>query len=766
MKHIYYWLASIVVSISIISCNNHNESPDEPYTPQTYAIQGKVEKGPFISGSEISIQPMNAKLQVFGDMYRTTITDDIGNFVLGSKEFAAPYAEFMANGYFFNEIKGDLSDGTLTLKALVDLQDNTTVNVNVLTHLKYTRVKNLITSGKHFSEANLQAQQELLSAFGLTAYGSKDVSSFSITAGTDESAALIALSSLLLMDRTEAAFTEYLYKLSDDFGDDGCFTKDMQEKIAQDKQELVKHITDIKENIIDRYTNLGVEICVKDLSHFVDWDNDGVAGNEVLKENDKLNIEKTAIEIPNEGGSFSIKIDSPIAIYLEPQIGDIDDNNVSPEGNISTDMMFSNIYEGYDDSLFIDQEISCESILNNNTLSISVSALQSKIDKTRTILLYDYIGNIVGSIELTQKGNFSVIPSETPRLGETAKQIVASIASRIATGLSKYNLIEQYYAYNTTTNAVNTNVHPDNATISSAWSELYNANSLLLQLKKADQERLNVYEHYCNIIQALCYSNLIYGWGDVPYIGSYDHLQFIIYEGGKARDPFYKILQVLKDNLSTAIEHLPEKKNESLKDSNGFFFFSKDVARVLLANIYMYEGNYNDAQPLLETVISNGYYKLDASTDFKPSTTTGDNIDITESTEVIFALLNNTNAGTRGTTIMEAGVMPYITLSDVYLSLAECSYYLKDSNTAKEYLQSVIDAKKLDISLNTLIMDILAVIKDIRERILLHSGTYFAFLKRTGLAEKVCGIKYHQLLYPIPSQELQTNQFITQNDGY
>lgn len=764
MKHIYYWLASIVVIISIISCNNHNESPDEPYTPQTYAIQGKVEKGPFISGSEISIQPMNAKLQVFGDMYRTTITDDIGNFVLGSKEFAAPYAEFMANGYFFNEIKGDLSDGTLTLKALVDLQDNTTVNVNVLTHLKYTRVKNLITSGKHFSEANLQAQQELLSAFGLTAYGSKDVSSFSITAGTDESAALIALSSLLLMDRTEAAFTEYLSKLSADFGDDGCFTKDMQEKIAQDKKELVKQIADIKENIIDRYTNLGVEISVKDLVHFVDWDNDGVAGNEVLKENEKINIEKTAIEIPNEGGTFSIKIDSPITIYLEPQIETTTDNE-TPTESISPETMISlNLYEGYDDSLFIDQEISCESILKDNALSITVSALQSKIDKTRTITLYDYIGNIVGSIELTQKGNIIDIPiTEAPLLGEGAKQIVASISSNLAAGLSKYNLIEQYYAYNTITNAVNTNVHPDNATISSAWSELYNANSLLLQLKKADQERLNVYEHYCNIIQALCYSNLIYGWGDVPYIGSYDHLQFIIYEGGKARDPFYKILQVLKDNLSTAIEHSPEKKNESLKDSNGFFFFSKDVARVLLANIYMYEGNYNDAQPLLETVISNGYYKLDASTDFKPSTTTEDNIDITESTEVIFALLNNTNAGTRGTTIMEAGVMPYITLSDVYLSLAECCYYLKDANTAKTYIQDVIDAKKLDVVPN---MNMLIEIKDIRERILLHSGTYFAFLKRTGLAEKVCGIEYHQLLYPIPNQELQTNQFITQNDGY
>ena len=139
-------LAGLFLGFMITSCKENGF--DEPFEPQTYDIQGKVEKGPFISGSTLSIQPMDSKLQVLGSVYNTAITDDLGNFMLGSKEFSTPYAEFMANGYFFNEVKGDLSNGTLTLRALVDLQDNTTVNVNLLTHLKYARIKNLVSSGK------------------------------------------------------------------------------------------------------------------------------------------------------------------------------------------------------------------------------------------------------------------------------------------------------------------------------------------------------------------------------------------------------------------------------------------------------------------------------------------------------------------------------------------------------------------------------------------------------------------------------------------
>lgn len=68
------------------------------------------------------------------------------------------------------------------------------------------------------------------------------------------------------------------------------------------------------------------------------------------------------------------------------------------------------------------------------------------------------------------------------------------------------------------------------------------------------------------------------------------------------------------NNLEKAIDNLEEKKNESLSnDANDFFFLSKDVARILLANICMYQGEYSQAEKLLGKVISNGFYGLDAS---------------------------------------------------------------------------------------------------------------------------------------------------------
>lgn len=70
--------------------------------------------------------------------------------------------------------------------------------------LKYQRIQKLVAGGEKFAEANKQAQEELFAAFGLSDYAEVDASSYSITEGTDESAALIAISSMLLADRSEA----------------------------------------------------------------------------------------------------------------------------------------------------------------------------------------------------------------------------------------------------------------------------------------------------------------------------------------------------------------------------------------------------------------------------------------------------------------------------------------------------------------------------------------------------------------------------------
>lgn len=764
MKHISYLLASLFFCFVATSCIE----TDEPFTPKNYDVRGKVEKGPFISGSEINIQPMDAKLQVLGNMFNTSILDDMGNFVLGSHEFSTPYAEIMANGYFFNEVRGELSNGTLTLRAIVDLQDNTTVNVNVLTHLKYARIKNLVVAGKKFDKANSQAQEELLNSFGLGAYSKKDVSSFSITAGTDESAALVVISSLLLIGKNEAALTEYLAKLSADFGQNGYFSEEMQEQLNSDKKELSYHLQNIKENIIERYQNLGITINVKDLSQFVDWNNDGVAGNEVLKDNQEVIVDKSEVEVPNEGGEYTIKIESPIPLYLSAQLEGNNNLDLPTQENVSTETMLGKLYEG--EEAYLDKGVKCETTLNDNILTITVSPLQSRNDKYKTIYLYDYVGNEVGKVELKQEGNKNINEPTTdvPLLGDDAEMFVASIAMNMVEGLGYYNLIEQHYNYNKITNSVKSYITPNSDLINNAWSKLYKANAMILQLQKVDERRLNVYGHYCRVLSAMCYSNLVYGWGDVPYYDDYDFMQEAVNGMKWSRENKDYIFEELKAHLNEAIEYLPEKKNESLSGANGLFFMSKDVARVLLANIYMYEERYNEARHMLDIVINNGFYQLDESTNFQSSNDVyvdgadvSKNVSVNESTEVIFALLNS--SGTRsGVTITGASVIPYITLSDVYLAMIESCYMLGNQARGEEYLNALIEAKKLTVTADNMLMKV----KEIREKLLLYSGTYFAFLKRTHLAKDNCGIEDYQMLFPIPDSEICASQNMIQNDGY
>lgn len=350
-----------ICSLSYSSCSTSN-SGEEEFTPQTYNVSGKVEKGPFVSGSTITIQPMDSKLQVLGSMFNTTILDNIGNFTFGSKEFQAPYAEMMATGYFFNEITGNLSGGVLVLRALVDLSNSSTVNVNILTHLKYSRIKNLIAGGKSFKEANAQAQLELLTQFGLQRYSSKDVSQFSMGDGTDESAALIAISSLLLMKRSEGELTEYLSTLSQEFGKNGTFSEATKNQFKQDKQLLMRKLSSIQNNVKKRYADLGMSIKVENLASYFDWDDDGTAGNEILKDGESVSLDKTEISVPKEGGTYQISINSPIPVYLEIT------KVISTEYGSS-----SSIYEG-DVSLIP----TIEKSIDNKKLLIKVSESKSK----------------------------------------------------------------------------------------------------------------------------------------------------------------------------------------------------------------------------------------------------------------------------------------------------------------------------------------------------------------------------------------------------
>lgn len=737
MKFKSYLISGLSTTLCLfaLSCSDKENPVDNKDNPQTYKISGKVEKGPFVSGSTITIQPLNEKMEVLGEYYNTTIQDNIGNFNLGSKQFQAPYAELTANGYFFNEITGDLSTGTLNLRALVDLSDETTVNVNILTHLKYQRIKSLVASGKSFKEANGQAQKELFTAFGLQKYAETDASRFSITAGTDESAVLIAISSLLLVDRSEAELTEYLAKLCKEFGQNGTFTEESRAQIKEDRGNLYGLLSTIEDNIIYRYKESGLTVEVKEIARFLDWNDDGTAGNEMLQEGQEVVLETTQLDVPNKGGKYDIKITSPIPVYLTSLIGSDIITSTPPE------------------EIYKDVAIDITKSLDKDVLTIQIGALNFGKPKSTSINLYDCLGNVIATVTINQAANEN-LPS-SPMLGAYAETEVEKIASFLGEGLAKLSLIEQYYHYNKLANLVNEYIYPANPTLEESWSAFYYANRINVTLKYKDAQQQNHYQEILNVFSAMYYYNMVVYWGSVPYLTELSQFEGFSFPRTDAN----VILDDLIEKLKSAIGVLEEKKNESLEDTNSFFFVSKDVARILLADIYMYQGKYTEAEPLLSQVINNGFYELDA-TNYSELKSIGNG----NSKEAIFIAQYKTSPSTRAEQIKlyTPAIVSLLNYTDVVLSYAECLYKAGQSAQAKKLLNQVASAKGITVDDN----DVFKGIKDARNRLMLYSFSNFAFLKRNSIAKEEYDIKDYRLLLPIPMSEMQSNSQMMQNPGY
>lgn len=229
-----------------------------------------------------------------------------------------------------------------------------------------------------------------------------------------------------------------------------------------------------------------------------------------------------------------------------------------------------------------------------------------------------------------------------------------------------------------------------------------------------------------------------------------------------SRTPQKEIFADLKSNLEKAISYLEEKKNESLSnDTNDFFFISKDVARILLANIYMYQADYGLAEKFLSDVISTGFYELDSS-NYNDLETIRD-LWIGSGKETIFATATDYwTVYPEGSEIMKLPIVPIMTYTDVILSYAECLYKNGKISESETELEKVTSNKGIIVSGD----NVLEKIKDARSQLMLYSNTNFAFMKRNGFAKDFYGVESYRLLLPIPQSELIRNPQMTQNPGY
>ena len=130
-------------------------------------VDGVSQKGPFLTGSTVTLQELDVKsLEQTGKSFKGKIVNDNGEFVIDNVDLSSPYALLVTNGYFRNEVTGKNSNGSIIMMAVVDVSNRSHVNINLLTHLDYERVRVLLEREKmSFVDAKNKAKQEIFSNF-------------------------------------------------------------------------------------------------------------------------------------------------------------------------------------------------------------------------------------------------------------------------------------------------------------------------------------------------------------------------------------------------------------------------------------------------------------------------------------------------------------------------------------------------------------------------------------------------------------------------
>ena len=237
---------------------------------EKWKVEGVSQKGPFITGSTVSVLELggNSLLQT-GKVFKSSIKSDKGDFAVSGTALASQYALLEVNGYYRNEITGKKSSGPLTLNAITDLSNRENVNVNLLTHLEYERVKHLVSTGKAVKAAKAQAEREILSTMAMNE-SSDAFEDLDIFKSGDANAKLLAISILLQGEEDVAGFTERLGKFTMELAEKGtwedletrtsiadwAFTKELRHKYEEIIENILKWGLTDSLPVFEKYTAL------------------------------------------------------------------------------------------------------------------------------------------------------------------------------------------------------------------------------------------------------------------------------------------------------------------------------------------------------------------------------------------------------------------------------------------------------------------------------------------------------------------------------
>lgn len=142
-----------------------SDTADEP-TGVAEQLTGAAQKGPFILGSKIGVSPLSAAGNPLGSYFESKTDNDAGEFTIA--DVPAGPAALAAEGFYFDEVRDELSAAPLTLRALHRVTAGTsTVHVHPLTHIAEPRARALMAGGLDVDAALVQAEAEAVVALGV-----------------------------------------------------------------------------------------------------------------------------------------------------------------------------------------------------------------------------------------------------------------------------------------------------------------------------------------------------------------------------------------------------------------------------------------------------------------------------------------------------------------------------------------------------------------------------------------------------------------------
>ena len=245
-------------------------------------IAGVFQKGPFIEGSPVKVSGIDCKtLEPTGEIVEGAIVNGKGEFNFEKLTLSTSCAIFEVTGYYLNEVTGLQTADKFTLRAVTELTDRNSVNVNLFTHMEYERVKHLVTAtDMAFAQAKEMAEKEVLATFGIE----DEVGEFEdldIFKPGDGNAALLAASVMMQADDDVDGLARRLESFNASFAGSGVWDDDAKTEMAEWASAAVDNglLDRVRENI--ESWNIAEEL--PDFEDFVERFEDGYeSGSEII----------------------------------------------------------------------------------------------------------------------------------------------------------------------------------------------------------------------------------------------------------------------------------------------------------------------------------------------------------------------------------------------------------------------------------------------------------------------------------------------------